>query len=154
MQNTKSITAIVGVLVIVIALVIAGVQHAQKVDQESKVASEQTSAPSESVRPTTTPVAPKPTTTPTTSTTSTPTAGPKTYTAAQVATHSSQSDCWTIVNGGVYNLTSWVSKHPGGSRAILSMCGEDSSESFNEQHGGQGGPERVLASYKIGTLAK
>jgi hypothetical protein len=34
------------------------------------------------------------------------------------------------------------------------MCGIDASAQFNDQHGGQGGPEKVLASFKIGTLVK
>lgn len=95
--------------------------------------------------------APTQTTAPKTS--STPaSSGPVSYTWSQVATHNSSTSCWTVVNGGVYDLTSWISNHPGGEKAIRSMCGEDGSEDFNEQHGGDGGPEKILASYKIGVL--
>ncbi len=75
-----------------------------------------------------------------------------TYSSAQVATHNSQASCWTSINGGVYDVTAWILKHPGGSRAILSLCGKDGSSAFNDQHGGERRPEAELASFKIGVL--
>ncbi len=76
----------------------------------------------------------------------------KKYTSAQVAKHASAKSCWSIVNGKVYDLTSWINRHPGGASRILSMCGRDGSAGFNGQHQGQGGPTAMLKSYKIGTL--
>lgn len=75
-----------------------------------------------------------------------------TYSMDDVAKHASTSDCWAVVNGGVYNLTSWISQHPGGPEAISSLCGKDGSKDFNEQHGGERRPEQTLASFKIGTV--
>ena len=77
-----------------------------------------------------------------------------TYTLTQIAEHKTPTDCWTIVNNGVYDLTSWISKHPGGDQSILSMCGIDASAAYTGQHGGQGKPERVLASFLIGSVQK
>ncbi len=77
---------------------------------------------------------------------------PLELTVDEVAKHNSASSCYTIVNGNVYDMTNWISQHPGGQRAIKSMCGIDASAMFNNQHGGQGGPERILASYKLGAL--
>jgi cytochrome b involved in lipid metabolism len=94
-------------------------------------------------------------TTQTTQSTQTPpTQAPGTYTLAQIATHNSVSSCWTTINGGVYDVTKWINQHPGGSDAILSLCGTDGSSAFNDQHGGQRRPANELASFKIGTLAK
>ncbi len=76
------------------------------------------------------------------------------YTLAQVATHNDSSSCWSAINGFVYDLTSWISNHPGGEGAILSICGKDGSNAFNNQHGGQGRPENILETFKIGTLIK
>ena len=56
------------------------------------------------------------------------------YTAADVATHNTAGDCWVIVNGNVYNLTSFIASHPGGPSPISSLCGLDGSASFNGQH--------------------
>lgn len=74
-------------------------------------------------------------------------------TADEVALHSTPEDCWTIVSGTVYDLTSFVGRHPGGRSAISQICGADGTELFTGQHGGQGSPERELASLKIGELA-
>ena len=100
---------------------------------------------------TTKPVVTKPTTTSTTTTTS-PTA--KTFTIAQVATHNSEADCYSAINGNVYDLTAFITKHPGGDRNILRICGIDGSAAFNGQHGGESRPERLLAGFDIGTLVK
>ena len=81
-------------------------------------------------------------------------AAPTTYTATQVAAHSRASDCWVIVGKGVYNLTSYVSQHPGGSSAITRLCGTNATRAFTAQHGGQGSPAAALRSLKIGTLAR
>lgn len=74
------------------------------------------------------------------------------YTIATIATHNSQSSCWTTINGSVYDVTNWISQHPGGEQAILGLCGIDGSSAFNDQHGGQRRPESELSSFKIGTL--
>ncbi len=76
------------------------------------------------------------------------------YTLAQVATHGSQASCWTAINGKVYDVTTWISQHPGGQQAILSLCGKDGSAAFNGQHGGQARPASELATFLIGTLAQ
>ena len=75
------------------------------------------------------------------------------YSSATVATHNSETNCWTIINGNVYNLTSWIHQHPVGSQAILSLCGIDGTQAFNDQHGGQSRPEQELKSFLIGTKA-
>lgn len=89
----------------------------------------------------TTPVTPPPTTTTTTS-----------YTMAEVKLHNTKASCWTAVYGNVYDVTSWISRHPGGSAAITSMCGTDGTSSFDDQHGGQSRANAELGSFKIGVL--
>lgn len=78
----------------------------------------------------------------------------KVYTLAEVATHKTASSCWTTINSKVYDLTSWISEHPGGSEAILEICGRDGSAAFNDQHGGDGKPTNILVKYQIAELAK
>lgn len=74
----------------------------------------------------------------------------KSYSATEVASHSDKSSCWSIINGNVYDLTSWVPQHPGGEGAILSICGIDGSGAFNNQHGGRSKIANILAGFKIG----
>ncbi len=76
------------------------------------------------------------------------------YTLAQVAAHTDAKSCWTTINGGVYDVTPWISQHPGGAAAILSLCGKDGSAAFTDQHSGQARPASELAGFKIGTLSK
>lgn len=81
-------------------------------------------------------------------------AGAATFTMAQVAQHGTAASCYSAIGGSVYDLTSFVTKHPGGQSAIKSLCGVDGTAAFSAQHGGQGKPESVLAQYKIGVVTK
>lgn len=76
------------------------------------------------------------------------------YTLSQVSAHKNATSCWTAVNGSVYDVTLFIKQHPGGSGAILSLCGIDGSSAFNGQHGGQARPASELAGFKIGVLVK
>lgn len=81
-----------------------------------------------------------------------PTAATTFYTMAQVKTHNNRTSCWTAVYGGVYDVTAWISQHPGGAGAIVAMCGVDGTSSFDAQHGGQSRANAELGSFKIGVL--
>ena len=70
----------------------------------------------------------------------------------EVASHATADDCWSVVNGTVYDLTTWIAQHPGGPSPIESMCGQDATSAFTSQHGGQRTPEKVLAGFEIGRL--
>ena len=132
---SKKYTSVI--LFVVIALVIVIIITALMPSAETNPMTNGTSAPLESINPNAG----------ATTTSST------TYTLSDVAKHNTSTDCWTTVNGGVYDVTSWISKHPGGQQAIIGMCGIDGSDAFNGQHGGQRRPANELASFKIGTLA-
>lgn len=75
------------------------------------------------------------------------------YAASTVAQHADRSSCWSSINGSVYDLTSWIPKHPGGEQAILQLCGTDGSAKFNRQHGGASLQQQILAGFKIGALS-
>lgn len=77
-----------------------------------------------------------------------------TYTMAQVMTHNSGTSCWAAVSGVVYDLTTWIKKHPGGTQAILSICGKDGTAAFTGKHMGDQKPEAMLATFKIGVVAQ
>ena len=73
------------------------------------------------------------------------------YTASDVSAHNTQSDCWMIINGNVYNLTTFVNTHSGGSAVIIGQCGKDGTATFNS------GPHRsstlnAISSLKLGPL--
>jgi cytochrome b involved in lipid metabolism len=76
------------------------------------------------------------------------------YTSVQVSAHADRASCWSIVNNNVYDLTNWINKHPGGQSEITAMCGKDATNAFDNQHGGDAKPERILASFLIGAFIK
>ena len=102
--------------------------------------------------------APKPvassTPNPTPAATTTPKAEPAGYTMANVRANNSKGSCWSVINGYVYDLTKWISSHPGGEGAIISLCGKDGTNEFVAQHKGQGKAEARLSGYVLGLLAK
>jgi len=77
-----------------------------------------------------------------------------TYTLADVAKNNTKASCWTIYQDGVYNITSYISRHPGGVSAISKLCGVDGTAIFNNMHGEASSQANILAGYKIGTLYK
>lgn len=48
----------------------------------------------------------------------------------EVKKHNKKSDCWIILNNKVFNVTSFLSEHPGGSDIILKRAGEDATQDF------------------------
>jgi len=83
----------------------------------------------------------------------TPVLAANVYTSQQVATHTTASDCWTIVNNKIYNVSSFMTLHPGGQAAINSLCGINGSTLFNTQHGSSAAANAALINYYIGDLA-
>ena len=114
-------------------------------------------APTASSTPTPTPTVTA-TPTPTVSSTPTPTPvvtpSPTEYTMAQVRANNTAKSCWTAIDGYVYNLTNWISAHPGGSGAIMFLCGTDGSNAFKAQHENQSKPAVRLDTYRLGPLNK
>ncbi len=76
-----------------------------------------------------------------------------TFTAAEVAKHNTGTDCWSVVNNKVYDLTPYVSSHPGGANVIEAICGKDGTAAFSGQHGGAAKPNNVLDGFLLGELA-
>ena len=97
---------------------------------------------------------PTPTLTPTPSPTPTPTPTKAGYTMDQVKANNTSASCWTVIDNYVYNLTNWISSHPGGAGAIRSLCGVDGTASFKAQHANQSNPASRLNSYLLGPLSK
>lgn len=82
----------------------------------------------------------------------TPTPKPEAYTMANVRAHASATSCWTVINGNVYDLTAWISRHPGGKSAITGLCGRDGTASFESEHEGDAKAESRLAGFLLGPL--
>jgi cytochrome b involved in lipid metabolism len=72
---------------------------------------------------------------------------------AEVLKHNTAADCWSVVNGNVYDLTSYVSTHAGGEAVIKAICGKDGTKAFSGQHAGAAKPNADLSSLLVGPLS-
>jgi linoleoyl-CoA desaturase len=64
--------------------------------------------------------------------------------------HNRVADCWVVVDNGVYDLTDWIPRHPGGAMLGV-LAGEDVSAFFHTSHLRDVRP--VLEGYRIGHVA-
>ena len=118
-----------------------------------------TATPTRAATPTPTPTAtpsPTPTATPSPTPTATPSPNPTVaksgYTMADVRANATPAKCWSAIDGNVYDLTRWISSHPGGASPIRFLCGIDGTNAFKAQHANQSSPMARLSSYLLGPL--
>lgn len=76
--------------------------------------------------------------------------GPTNYTMTEVSNHDSPDDCWLVISKRVYNVTSYIPKHPGGKRTITKRCGTEATSIFTRAHSNAAWD--ILANYKIGNF--
>jgi cytochrome b involved in lipid metabolism len=55
-------------------------------------------------------------------------------TKEELGRHNSPDDAWTMLGGKVYNITPYVSFHPGGEKEILRCAGRDGTKLFQYTH--------------------
>lgn len=74
---------------------------------------------------------------------------------SEISKHNQKSDCWLLINNQVYDVTSFLRLHPGGSSTIIPFCGGEATSAFNSQNG-QGShssrADAMLADYFLGSL--
>lgn len=59
---------------------------------------------------------------------------PKGISYDEVQRHKSKDSCWVILNGEVYDVTTFLPNHPGGTSSILAVAGTDASRIFAPIH--------------------
>lgn len=74
-----------------------------------------------------------------------PSASGKPFALKEVQAHASDDDCWVMLDGSVFDLTSQSRMHPS-----LFNCGKDVSENYHENHGPVVRPQ--MLKFKIGEL--
>ena len=66
----------------------------------------------------------------------------KIYTLEEVAKHNTVDDCWVVVDGKIYDVTTFLPEHPGGKKVVVQASGKDATQKFNALH-----DKSVLAKY-------
>lgn len=69
-----------------------------------------------------------------------------------VAKHNTVIDCYLIVKGSVYNVTSFIGQHPGGRDRIIEMCGQEATAVFSAVHSNFAW--NLLKDFYVGPLVK
>lgn len=68
-------------------------------------------------------------------------------TPTELAKHNSREDCWVSIDNVCYDVTAWISAHPGGPRVLVAAAGSDVSAAFKAlQHSD-------YARHALGTMA-
>ncbi|KAH6625119.1 hypothetical protein C7974DRAFT_313094 [Boeremia exigua] len=79
-----------------------------------------------------------------------------TYSAADVAAHSTRDDLWMTIQGkgasAVYNVTDYVRDHPGGVDVLIDVAGKDATEEYVET-GHSEDADEIMARYAVGIAA-
>ncbi|KAF2129352.1 hypothetical protein P153DRAFT_366751 [Dothidotthia symphoricarpi CBS 119687] len=73
-----------------------------------------------------------------------------TYTATDVAAHSTRNDLWVIISEKVYDVSKYVRDHPGGADLLIEVAGTDATSAY-EDVGHSEDADEILASFLIGT---
>lgn len=69
-----------------------------------------------------------------------------------VSSHNSPQSCWVVLYNKVYDVTSFLSEHPGGSKIILKLSGTDATEEYDPVHPPGTLEESLPASACLGTI--
>ena len=74
------------------------------------------------------------------------------FTMAQVATHKTEDDCWIVYHSEAFNVSKWLSHHPGGAETLIRFAGRDATDELRAFH-----PDWVLdtklPTFKVGDVS-
>jgi len=78
----------------------------------------------------------------------------QTFDIETVSKHNTEDDAWIVVKGDIFDVTKFISFHPGGKNIIINNLGTDLTEAFGskEVHEHSEKAYRMLENYKIGIL--
>ncbi|EGC38083.1 delta 5 fatty acid desaturase [Dictyostelium purpureum] len=77
----------------------------------------------------------------------------KQYSWTEIAKHNTENDCWVAVDGKVYDISKWVSQHPGGKEVLMLGAGRDVTNLFESYHPMSDKPSAILKNYEIGFIS-
>jgi len=73
------------------------------------------------------------------------------YSLEQVSWHTSNDDCWIVIEDKVYDITKFIRQHPGGYEIMLEQAGGDATLAFRGV-GHSSNADNDLEKYLIGIL--
>ncbi|KAF2180217.1 L-lactate dehydrogenase [Zopfia rhizophila CBS 207.26] len=76
----------------------------------------------------------------------------KVFDYAEIVKHNTAESCWVILYGNVYDVTDFISDHPGGSKVILQLAGTDATEEYDPIHPPGILEQTLKPEAKLGTI--
>lgn len=73
----------------------------------------------------------------------------KLFSWEEIHKHTSRDDCWMVIQGKVYDVSSWVTRHPGGD-LIMQGAGREATAFFVPYHPSK--VSKMLRKYEIGIV--
>jgi len=74
------------------------------------------------------------------------------FTLKEVQAHNTKDSAWIIVRNDVYDITKYITQHPGGEKVLLMAAGQDVTYLMETSHPFTRAPWKLLESYKIGEI--
>ncbi|XP_050373449.1 cytochrome b5 [Argentina anserina] len=75
----------------------------------------------------------------------------KLYTMKEASQHNTKDDCWIVIDGKVYDVSTYMDDHPGGDDVILATTGQDATDEF-EDAGHSKSAKELMETMCIGEL--
>ncbi|OIT06087.1 PREDICTED: cytochrome b5 [Nicotiana attenuata] len=75
----------------------------------------------------------------------------KLFTMEEASQHNTKDDCWVVIDGKVYDVSSYLDEHPGGDDVVLSATGKDATDEF-EDAGHSKDARELMEKFFIGEL--
>ncbi len=75
------------------------------------------------------------------------------YASAQLKSHNTEASCYTLISGKIYDVTMYISVHPGGKNNILKICGSDGTQLFTDKHASDTKPNMILRQMQVGVFS-
>ncbi|KAJ7953934.1 cytochrome b5-like [Quillaja saponaria] len=75
----------------------------------------------------------------------------KLYTMQEASKHKTKDDCWVVIDGKIYDVSSYLDEHPGGDDVVLDATGRDATDDF-EDAGHSKSARELMEKYFIGEL--
>ena len=74
------------------------------------------------------------------------------FTYEEVQRHRSEESCWVVLYGNVYDVTTFLPNHPGGSKIVLQLAGTDATEEYDPIHPPGTLEDNLPPEAKLGTF--
>uniref|UniRef100_A0A182QNA1 Cytochrome b5 heme-binding domain-containing protein n=1 Tax=Anopheles farauti TaxID=69004 RepID=A0A182QNA1_9DIPT len=75
----------------------------------------------------------------------------KQYSLAEVAQHSKPDDVWMVIHDKVYDVTKFLSEHPGGEEVLVEYAGKEATAEFDDV-GHSSDAKEQMKQFLIGEL--